>query len=766
MFFLPLYFARCLYPAKSAGCRASISRTGMRPVWFVVRDALHVFVLEIWFGVWGHRMIKRLHSGRFWLKTATFFGMAAAALSVLRFVLLPWLLSPERLQQMAADAVSGTGRAVRFQAAVGYSIFPRPTVVLKQVSVSRPNSPLADINIDEMKVGIGWIGLFGTPTIEKWVLVRPEAHLSRQADGRWNVYDLMQKDGGRFKLDRLSVENGRIMVDDGQNRHSLSNIELKVNDADGSQAAIRITGRLNNRLMPEGADWKFRAVLSRTGSGWQMPSFVLNADGRIGQSTAALTLDGQAAWHRQDNTLYLGNTRLKADFSQNEIHLTAAAPSIRLKEGRLKADAADAALTARYGGADWNASVTAKGLVLWPTLALAEQFGIRGGRKAAAVQTSVILDSPLVWQHESGLSLPDIRLATRRENTSGNPRPRLTGELAGRWFYRAGGWQGRLHGKLDREDIELTAGYTSGKDARLTANVQLDKLNLSPYLDEFSAGDANAGYPAWLSDGGFPAVEAEIRIATVQSPNVEISRLNTRLLADGRQISLPDFSAELYGGRTEGEISIANTRPLTYHLKQYAANVQIRPLMQDLFRYGSISGRGNAVIDLTAQGGDRKSLTKSLSGSMQLNLNEGAWMGFNLEQVLHNLFDNGRVAENGQPAFTPFERFSMGSTIEAGVSRHQNAELYTGKLHLVLNGSTDLNTLTLNQQLKLSPASGQGTAIPLNIRGTIDKPSFTLDYSGLTQGSDTPAGRQQAMRRALREQWQWLNRLMPERGKN
>ena len=63
----------------------------------------------------------------------------------------------------------------------------------------------------------------------------------------------------------------------------------------------------------------------------------------------------------------------------------------------------------------------------------------------------------------------------------------------------------------------------------------------------------------------------------------------------------------------EGGISMANTSPPTYHLQQYAKNINIRPLMQDLFRYGNISGEGDVEIDLTAQGADRAGLTKTLS---------------------------------------------------------------------------------------------------------------------------------------------------------
>ena len=100
----------------------------------------------------------------------------------------------------------------------------------------------------------------------------------------------------------------------------------------------------------------------------------------------------------------------------------------------------------------------------------------------------------------------------------------------------------------------------------------------------------------------------------------------------------------------------------------------------------------------------------------------------------------------------------MSSTIRNGISSHENAELDSDRLHIVLTGSTDFNNITLNQRLLLSPADGKGTPIPLNIRGKADNPSITLDYKGLTEGLETAEEKQQALTRAIREQWQWLNR--------
>lgn len=76
---------------------------------------------------------------------------------------------------------------------------------------------------------------------------------------------------------------------------------------------------------------------------------------------------------------------------------------------------------------------------------------------------------------------------------------------------------------------------------------------------------------------------------------------------------MPDFTAKLYSGYTEGGINApTNTQPPSYHLQQFARDIQVRPLMQDL-RYGNISGRGDTVVDITLSS-NHSQLIRPLNG--------------------------------------------------------------------------------------------------------------------------------------------------------
>jgi len=699
--------------------------------------------------------MRRLQSGKFWLKCLVGGAVLSALAFGAQYALLSWLFSPENVRRAADGAVAGTGRKIRYRPEIETSVIPRPTVTLKQVEITRPGGASAEISIEEMRVGLSWASLFGTPSVEKWVFVRPELMLNRSPDGGWNIRDLLQKEGS-LPVDRLIVEDGRLLLDTGDSRHTLENINLKINGADESKTTVKAEGRLKTPLWAEEAEWKFEGTAARLADGWQMPDLALSGRSSYEGDETNFLIGGNGSW--RTGGMQLNNARLKIDIPARNLHLNAESPQIKAGESQFSAAAANAVLTAQYGGAQWDGTIAAKRLTLHPTVAAVEKLSINGSRKTALTQTAFTLDTPLNWQRQGGWEMPAAKLTTRMENAAGNPRPRLISELEGVWTYSKGAWQGSMKGQLDREAVSITAGYTPAESgahpARLTAKLQLDKLILTPYLENLPEG--TAAYPAWLQKSGAPEIEADISVNTLQTAQLEINRLSTRLLADKNRIVLPDFRAELYNGSTEGGISMANTTPPTYHLQQYARNISIRPLMQDLLRYGSISGSGDAEIDITAQGGDRAALTRTLAGTLELNLAQGTWLGINLNQALQNLLGNRPVKADAQ-SVTPFEQFTISSVIRKGIGRHEKAELRSENLRVELTGNTDFNTMTLNEHLKLYPAGGDGSPVPLNIRGKPDNPSVTIDYKSLTEGLDTAEEKQQALARALREQWQWLN---------
>ncbi len=232
--------------------------------------------------------------------------------------------------------------------------------------------------------------------------------------------------------------------------------------------------------------------------------------------------------------------------------------------------------------------------------------------------------------------------------------------------------------------------------------------------------------------------------------------METYLHADKDHIALSRFKSGLYGGHTEGGISIANTRPATYRLQQNASNIQIQPLLQDLFGFHSFSGNGDAVIDLTASGENRKQLIRSLQGSLSLNISNGAWHGIDMDSILKNGL-SGKISGS-----TPFYRFTLNSEISDGISRHIDTELFSDSLYVTSNGYTNLDTQELSEDVLIRNAvHPKNKPIPLKITGTVDKPSITVDYGRLTGGINSRKEKQKILEDTLLEQWQWLKPKEP-----
>ena len=697
------------------------------------------------------------HSGKFWLKTIFFSILLLFFLTIGSISLLSQLFNADKLHQVAHEAMGDSGRSIRFDKHVQRTIFPRPTVTLRQVVISQPNSPATAIHVEEMKLGLAWSSLFGTPQIEKWVFVHPEIHLSRQENGHWSLADLLQNAAKHPNINRLIIENGEIQLNLPKQLYTLKALNLNISDA-SHQPQLSARGTFVSPTLPD-VYWHASGDFKRQHNQWQTDNFYLSSNSHFQQQPFELSLNSQLTWQPQPHKIQLKKLTVKADSPNQQAHLLANINQADWQHEQWNLNELNTVFTANHQQADWHSVFTLNKLHYQPTGAYIDKLSFNGSRKYNGQHISTTLTGALAWQAQHDWQLNDLTLTTRIEQLTGNPRPRFISELNG-WFRHQpnGNWQTELRGLFDNQAATLNALYTSAdhkQSAQVHADVQLTQLNLASYIDAANNNGEGLHYPAFLSAANAPEIEANISIKTLQLPNLEVNDLTTRLMADKERIVLPDFNAKLYSGYTEGGISMANTNPPTYHLQQFARDIQIRPLMQDLLRYGNISGRGDAIVDVTAQGSNHRQLTQSLSGDLQLDLNQGAWMGLDLHNALKGL-PRGSLNQSNDASTTPFKRFTVNSRFENGIGRHKNAELISDTLYLTSTGSTDLNTLILNENLSVHPASGQG--IPINIRGSIHNPSVTVDYSRLTQGLTTPEEKQQALTQALKEQWQWLNK--------
>lgn len=695
------------------------------------------------------------HSGKFWLKLATAVITVCAVLTLTVSIMLYVLFSPERIRQYADHAVVGTGRHIRYDAEVDRSWFPRPTITLHHVAVSRPHSDAAFFYAEEMRIGMAWKSLLGAAEIEKWVWIRPEIQLTRQSATQWNIEDLLHTPSSG-SINRLIIENGSFHIDTDLTYYRLTDVNLTVRGFSSDTPQFEANGKLPNPWLSETA-WQLKGSLQPQGGNRKITALNLSGSGVFRNQPLTFQAASGGIWIAETDQLKLNNVDIKIDTNWNQAHCNLTLPQLTFGYHVITAPQSNAVLTAQYRNRQWDASVHTDSVKIYPALISAEKIGIDGNWKGSSEQGSFTLDTDADWQSQRGLSLSPLKFTTRIDTLKGEPRPHFVGDWEG-WlkWQSENGWQTKLGGTFDRQPANIELNYTprtAHDTAKLTALVRTDKLNLMPYWHYFQTDSATFPYPQLLQQSNAPQISAEFTAGSLQLPDLTLDDVHTHITADSKRIVLPDFHAALYGGQTEGEIGIANTQPASYHIQQYAKNIQVRPLMQDLLNYGNIGGQGDVIFNLATKGNNRQAWLSELNGTLDLTLRNGVWVGIDL----NNLLKNPTAASDSTPA-TPFNRFTVHSVIEKGISRHQNAELVSDTLTVHANGSTDFNTQIMDENLLVRAKGMTDKPIPLKIRGPITNPSVTVDYPKLTKGLNTPEEKQKALTNALKEQWLWLNR--------
>ena len=699
------------------------------------------------------------NSGKFWLKFLIFSIIAVIATAAGLYASVYNFFTPKRIETLTQSALQSTQRTIRFSPEIQRSWFPRPTLTLKNVVISYPNSTQAAIHIKETNIGIGWSSLWNeTPIIEKWVLKGADVSIERTENGKWSLQDLWQQPRNTATLNRLVVENSTLRLKLDNTPYTIEDFSLNLRSEDSDGRRFKINGNIRNPQFP--LEWNGNGLLKINAANWSIPELRFEAQSRRDQDTVKINITSALDWQTQNHTLQVNNINLRAESVQRNLHLTAQAPLLIFKDNHLNLNTVSGAFTAGSSDGQWDGSFKLDKTNLRPSVITLDSFELNGRYKNQLRQTSFTVSGPMLWQKKTGLQSDNVRITTLQDTVNRLPQTRFISLLDVNFSLTDFvNWLGRFKGTFDRQPVALSLKYQTQAEQKptLEAGVALQKLNLTPYLEDFQAGSDDP-YPKFLNRTNTPDIIASIKVNNIQTPGFQLDNVETRLTANNEHITLSNFKAGLYGGRTEGGISIANTNPLSYHLQQNAESVQIQPLLQDLFGFHSFSGNGNAVIDLTTKGNNREQLLKNLNGMLTLNISEGAWHGIDMDNILKNGIISKDNTNQTPPPKTPFHHFVLNSEIDKGISRHVNTELFSDSLHVVSSGYTNLSTQELSEDLLIRNAlNPQNKPIPLKIRGTVQNPSITIDYNRLTDGLNSPQEKQKALENTLREQWQWIN---------
>lgn len=705
-------------------------------------------------------MLNRLlNSGKFWLKIVFFSLLASFLMFVSLYASVYHFLSADRIHQFAQESLGRTERSILFDKSITRNLFPRPTITLKNLIISRPRSTDTAIHIKEMKIGLAWQSLWTDgPVIEKWVVSGADATLQRTQDGKWSLQDIWQQQNRNANLNRLIIENSSLRLRLINGEYLIEQFGLNTKAPDSGTREFSVSGNFNHSTIP--VSWQGSGLLETAPNGWKIPTFHLTGEGRLNDETIKVVADSALTWLPKQSSLQADNLALRADSSYHDFHLTAQVPRLTFNTDHVFVDTFNSAFTAGSEAEQWSGSLKLDKSKLLDGKALLESFKLNANHRTAQWQTNLSVSGPLVWQKTDGLKSDALHITTLQDTVNRAPRPRYISLLDGSFSMTdLRHWQGKFNGYFDRQPAALSFKYSNeaGEVPLFEAGLALQKLSLSPYWEDLEAQSGNI-YPEFLNDDSLPNIEAQVKINNINFPGLQLDNVETLISANRQHIAFTNFKAGLYGGQTEGGISMANTVPISYHLQQNARGVQIRPLLQDLFGFHSFSGTGDAVIDLTSKGQDRRSLLQLLDGTLSLNVSNGAWHGIDM----NNILQSGNIKKDTENNLqTPFHHFSLHSVIEKGVSRHINTELLSDSVRVISSGFTNLEKQELSEELLIYNARNPDSRpVPLKIKGSVHNPSITLDYAQLTDGLETPQEKQKALEDTFREQWNWL---MPKR---
>lgn len=315
-------------------------------------------------------------------------------------------------------------------------------------------------------------------------------------------------------------------------------------------------------------------------------------------------------------------------------------------------------------------------------------------------------------------------------------------------------WQGgvaRLSGlSIGLDDSKLTGRLAydtsnSGIDFRL----DLDRIDLDRYQPPPTDPDVKTE-PIELPVDFLKPLRAKgsFEVGDIKIGGARLTRLSAGIdIADAVARFAP-LKAQLYGGQYDGGI-VLDMRPAVPRLTmdEHMRGIDIAKLMKEYADSERLSGKGNLDVKLAASGRSGDALLKTLTGSVALNLADGAVEGMDVWYAIaqaQSLIQQRQLANVTNSKRTAFDTFRATADVVDGVATTRDLAIASQLLSITGAGSTNLVAQTVDYTvtttiLRAPPGADDGTAqlaraaIPVKITGPLAEPSIRPDLAGMAK---------------------------------
>ena len=305
------------------------------------------------------------------------------------------------------------------------------------------------------------------------------------------------------------------------------------------------------------------------------------------------------------------------------------------------------------------------------------------------------------------------------------------------------------NGTLDFEPLRAQIGIESFFDPQFRININLAKLDLTPYLPAVAAGakqlDQEQNFDFWWLNR-LNAI-GSVKIGELVLQNLYVDDLDVTLIARKNRLVLDPLSATLYEGQLSGRVEINASKDTPYfRIEQTLTDMNINTLLTDTFDTSRFEGRSNLTLDIAASGNKVSDLRNTASGKINASLKQGAIRGIDISGLLSAASQqiklmNGQINKvDHSNAKTNFSELNATLLLKNGIAVNDDLSVSADVLKLRGGGKLNLSAGTIDYAMLASAnpkvpelAGLLGLTLPITFSGPISNPVFKADTANLKE---------------------------------
>jgi AsmA protein len=687
---------------------------------------------------------------------------------------LPYFISFDLIKsELASMLEKDTKRQLSIRGDARFVLLPQPALLLDNVTLTEPGEATIFSHADRVRVELSlWPLLIGKGKIKALDFEKPELNVIRREDGTYNFEDLLtpksQTKELSFSLDTIHFSGAAFKLSDeflGESiRLSRLNLTMK-NLSDPKAGRLDLDGVLLIGDSDRPVQWQ--------GS--------LNA-------TAAMR------YHEADHRLLVADLLLELEQkggSSPELRLQDVKVStvgnlvyswqpLRFNGGELKLT-----VSGQRAGQHWKGELDVPEILFSKEAISLNRLKLNVDMQSPSGQLSAKATIPTLSGLQQGLLRTEtasfeVKLNSPEQNLAlsfASPLELLNGSIARLPAYRLiGNYTNRnlprgaigldltgagtlnlqeesinlsSQGLLDKSPVKAQIAVTDFVRPHYAVDINLNKLDLSPYLPVVAAGakTVNPDKPFdfwWLNNLD---ASGKLKIGELALQKLHINDISLQFSAKDRKLNLDPLAATLYEGQLTGSLEVdTNKKNASFRVRQKLANMNINALLADLFDTSRFEGRGHVDLDISAVGNQLNDLRHTAGGNVRLLLNQGAVRGIDLEALLRTASHQISLmnGETSQPlnldAKTSFSELRSTLILRHGIASNNDLAVSAGILKLNGGGTFNLNTNAVDYHVnaganpKVPELKGlSGLSLPIKLSGSLNAPEYHIDYANLKE---------------------------------